>query len=117
MHIYTGPVQDLISLPEINNFTLSWTPPFDFADDGILFGHDVSCHIESEELIPITRKTIPFPLTSTTFSSLAPHTSYACCVTPKWTDNGAGPQRCVRGLTGEDGSIPYMILISSSQCY
>lgn len=95
-----------MSQPGRQNVTLSWEPTYYHSDDGDFEGYEAVCiatnyNLTGYRFISDNGQNI---LTRTiVISLLQPYTEYMCCVTPQWTSQGSGPDKCITTTTLEDG--------------
>ena len=97
----TGAIQN-ISFSQLSSThcIISWNPPFQYMQYGSFDGYIVICNISN--ITTIIASNITQKL-NVSIVFLTPFTSYICCVTPQWTNNGTGKTECINFITLQDG--------------
>ena len=98
---YTGPIQNMtISVLSSTHCIITWNPPLQYMQYGSFDGYIVMCNISNTNTIITSDITQKLNISAI---FLKPFTSYICCVTPHWTNNGIGKSQCINFTTLEDG--------------
>ena len=103
-------MENLALQPGRRNVTLSWDPTYYHSYDGDFKGYEAVCTATSYNLtghIFISDDGQSILTRIITISPLQPYTEYMCCITPHWTSQGIGPDKCTTTATLEDGLYPF----------
>ena len=92
-----GSVETVVALPSSRNISLSWYPPTNYSDDGVLNGYNITCSNTETNYISFVIST------TTIISPLKPFTEYECCISAWWPLQGEGPPDCYNITTMQGG--------------